>query len=70
VRRSFLDCGPRPDKRPGKAAALWIGRLLGPLLPRRIRPVPVDRVAAALLEAALAAPPGFHVVESEALQPP
>ena len=70
VRPSFLDGGPRPDKRPGEAAALWVGRLLGPLLPRRIRPVPVERVAAALLEAALAAPPGFHAVESEALHPP
>lgn len=70
VRPSFLDGGPRPDKRPGEAAALWVGRLLGPLLPRRIRPVTVDRVAAALLEAALAAPPGFHAVESETLHPP
>lgn len=70
VRPSFLDGGPRPDKRPGEAAALWIGRLLGPLLPRRIRPVPVERVAAVLLDAALAAPPGFHAVESEALHPP
>lgn len=70
VRPSFLDGGPRPDKRPGETAALWVGRVLGPLLPRRIRPVPVDRVAAALLHAALEARPGFHVVESEALHPP
>jgi uncharacterized protein YbjT (DUF2867 family) len=70
VRPSFLDGGPRPDKRPGEAAALWMGRLLGPLLPRRIRPVPVERVAAALLAAALTAPPGFHAVESHQLLTP
>lgn len=69
LRPSLLDGGPRPDSRPGEAAALAFSRLLRPLLPRRWRPVGTDRVARALLEAARRAEPGWHTVLSESLQP-
>ena len=67
IRPSLIDGGPRPDARPGEAAGLLFGRLFRPLIPRRYRPVPVERVARALLEAALTAAPGVTVIESEML---
>ena len=42
-------------------------RLLSPVLPARMRPVHVDRVARAVLDAALDARPGNHVRQSENL---
>ena len=39
-------------------------RLLDPVLPRDWRIVPPDRIAAALVEAAVAGAPGRHVVKS------
>lgn len=67
VRPSLLDGGPRPDKRRGEEIGLWISRLLGPLLPRRIRPVTTKAVASALLQTSLAATPGINIIESEML---
>ena len=42
-------------------------RLIAPLMPGRLRPVHVDRVAAALVDAAVSAVPGVHVRQSESL---
>lgn len=67
VRPSLLDGGPRPDSRPGEALGLVFARLLRPLLPRRVRAVSTERVARAMLQAALAAPAGVQVIESERL---
>ncbi len=39
----------------------------GPLVPKRYRPVPASAIAHALLEAALQAVPGEHIIESDAL---
>lgn len=66
VRPSLLG-GERAERRPGERIALAVTRLLRPLVPPRYRVVEPDRVAAALLEGAVAAPPGVHVVESDAL---
>jgi uncharacterized protein YbjT (DUF2867 family) len=68
VRPSLLEGGPRPDARPAEAVALLVARWLRPLIPRRYRAVSTGAVARALLEAALAARPGVHAIESEALQ--
>ena len=68
VRPSLLDGGPRPDSRPGEAIGLVFARLLRPLLPRRVRAVSTERVARAMLQAALAAPAGVQVIESDQLQ--
>jgi len=62
--RPGLIGGERDEARAGEGAAL---RVLGPVLPRRWRINPAPRIAAALLEAALAAAPGVHVVASEQL---
>jgi hypothetical protein len=40
---------------------------LQPVLPRRYRVVPADRIAHHLLQAAMVAAPGVHVLPSEAL---
>ena len=44
--------------RPGEVAGLWLSRALGPLIPRRYRPVAAARIASTLLEAALQGAPG------------
>jgi uncharacterized protein YbjT (DUF2867 family) len=65
--RPGLIGGEREEARAGEGAALRLLRVLGPVLPRRWRINPAPRIAAALLEAALAAAPGVHIVASEQL---
>lgn len=65
--RPGLIGGVRSHHRRAEAVALkWAG-VLAPLLPRRYHVVPAERIARALLDAALLAPPGRHVIESEDL---
>lgn len=66
VRPSVIG-GTRAESRPGEALAAGLLRALGRLLPRRYRVVPAERIAKALLEAALDAPAGLHLIESEAI---
>ena len=66
VRPGLLD-GDRQESRPAERAGIWVSRVLAPLLPRRYRVVPAERVAHHLLESALAAVPGVTVLPSEAL---
>ncbi|HRM00354.1 MAG TPA: NAD(P)H-binding protein [Acidovorax sp.] len=65
--RPSLIAADRAVVRPGEVAGLWVARALGPLIPRRYRPVPAGRIARALLEAAVQGLPGEQVVESERL---
>jgi uncharacterized protein YbjT (DUF2867 family) len=79
VRPSLIDA-QRTESRPGERVGLWVARLLGPLVPRRYRPVPAAAIAHTLLQAALAGaegtngkggksgtsgPAGERIVESE-----
>lgn len=64
LRPSLLDGGPRPDSRPGERFALALCRLLGPLVPRRLRPVSTVAVARVLLQMSLRPVPGVIAVES------
>lgn len=66
--RPGLIGGKRPELRRGESLAIMATRLLSPLLPRRYRLVPAERIAHHLVEAALAAAPGVTVLESEQLQ--
>ena len=59
--------GPRKPHRAWEARTIKVFHSLRPLLPRHYRVVPADKIAKALLEAAITAPPGTHVVESERL---
>ncbi|MGK5079847.1 NAD-dependent dehydratase [Janthinobacterium sp. HLX7-2] len=65
--RPGLIGGERETARAGEGAALRVLRVLGPVLPRRWRINPAPRIASALLEAAIAAVPGVHVVMPEQL---
>ena len=56
--------GKRAAFRPAERCALVLLGLIGPLVPRRYRICPAPRVAAALLESALRAAPGRHVIEA------
>ena len=56
---------------PARSGEAWAARLLGPLgwaVPGRVRPIPVQTVAAALLAAMLDGQPGLRVLESGAMQ--
>jgi uncharacterized protein YbjT (DUF2867 family) len=67
ARPSLLHGGPRRRPRPVESLALFFARPLAPILPRRLRPVAVSRVAQAMLDACLRAEPGVHIIESEGL---
>lgn len=57
--------GERDRRRPLEHASMKLLGAIGPLLPRRYRVVPAERVAATLLHRALEAEPGVRIVESE-----
>lgn len=59
--------GPRQPRRRGEETLLGLIQIVGPLLPRRWRVVTGSQVATALLDGALAATPGVHILESEDL---
>lgn len=65
--RPGLIGGARDEFRLGERIAGVALGALGPLVPRRWRINPAPRIAAALLSAAIDAPPGVHVVGSERL---
>jgi uncharacterized protein YbjT (DUF2867 family) len=65
--RPGLIGGRRQESRPLEQLAVTMSKLVQPLLPKRYRVVPADRIARHLLQAALAATPGVHVLPSEAL---
>lgn len=65
--RPSLIAAERDTVRPGEAAGLWVSRVLGPLIPRRYRPVAAVHIARALLEAALQGELGERIIESEHL---
>jgi uncharacterized protein YbjT (DUF2867 family) len=57
--------GERERRRLAEHAGMKLLGALAPVLPRRYRVVPAERVAATLLRRALAAEPGVRIVESE-----
>lgn len=61
--------GTRERTRPAEHVSMRALDLLGPLVPRRLRVVPAERIAHVLLDYALRAEAGHRVVLSEALQP-
>ena len=62
--RPGLIGGQREEFRPGERLALFALGVLGSALPRRWRQNPADRIAFKLIEAAVEAVPGTHVVSS------
>ena len=65
--RPGLIGGARSEPRPGEQAAARVLGALGPVLPRAWRINPAGRIAAALVEAALAPAPGVRVIGSAQL---
>lgn len=62
-----LIAGERAEPRTFERAATLVLTALGPLLPRRWRLCPAQNIARAMLDAALAARPGVHVIPAEAM---
>ena len=67
ILRPALIGGDRSEFRPGEFIAMRLLRLGQQVLPRRYRIVPHERIARALLEAAITAAPGERIIESEAI---
>ena len=67
VVRPSLIGGERAERRWGEALGLQLFKALGPVLPRRYRIVPAERIAARLLASTISARPGLQIVESEAI---
>ena len=65
--RPGLIGGEREQVRPAEQVGIKLSQWLRPLLPRRYRVVPAERIAFHLLQAALAARPGVQVIPSEAI---
>ena len=65
--RPGLIGGNRQEFRAGERLASFFLRLLGPALPRRWRINPAERIAAAMVGAAVTGASGVHIVASEAL---
>jgi len=65
--RPGLIGGMRDETRPAERIASLVLGVLHPILPRRLRINPVERIAQALIDAAIAARPGTHVVGSAEL---
>lgn len=65
--RPGLIGGQRDEFRAGERTMLTVLRLAGPVLPRRWRINPAATIAGAMLEAAIAARPGVHVIEADQL---
>jgi uncharacterized protein YbjT (DUF2867 family) len=65
--RPALIGGDRNEVRPAEFVAMRVLRLAEPLLPRRYRVVPHERIARVLLEAAVNTPRGDHIIESDAI---
>lgn len=65
--RPGLIGGERKQVRPAEQVGIKLSQWLRPLLPRRYRVVPAERIAFHLLQAALAARPGVQVLMSEQL---
>ena len=66
VRPSLIDAR-REQSRPGEWLGIVVARALKPLIPSRYRAVKPEAIARALLDGALVARPGEHVIESEQL---
>lgn len=65
--RPGLIGGHRLESRSGERSMVFALTLFGPMLPQRWRVNPAPKIAQALLDAALNAPPGVQVVTSDAL---
>jgi uncharacterized protein YbjT (DUF2867 family) len=62
--RPGLIGGKRDEFRPAERVASAALRLIGPALPRAWRINPAERIAAAMIEAAVAGRPGTHIIAS------
>jgi uncharacterized protein YbjT (DUF2867 family) len=65
--RPGLIGGKRNEARPAEQVASLVLRVLHPVLPRRLRINPARTIAQAMLEAAIVARPGRHIVASAEL---
>jgi uncharacterized protein YbjT (DUF2867 family) len=65
--RPGLIGGNRAEYRAGERIAAAVLGVLGPLLPRRYRISPAERIAEALIDAAIDGAPGIHIIEAERL---
>lgn len=63
--RPGLIGGTRQERRPAEQLAVHAARRFERILPRRLQVNPAEYIATTLLQAALAAHPGTHIIESD-----
>lgn len=66
--RPSLIAGQRQEHRAAEGAALMLLRWLAPVLPKQFHSNPADRIAAALLDAVIAAKSGVTVIDSRQMR--
>jgi uncharacterized protein YbjT (DUF2867 family) len=66
--RPSLIGGERSETRRAERAALAVVRLLAPVLPKKFHLNPAERIAAAALDAVIAAKPGCHFIYAEQMR--
>jgi uncharacterized protein YbjT (DUF2867 family) len=66
--RPSLIGGERSETRRAERAALAVVRLLAPVLPKKFHLNPAERIAAAALDAVIAAKPGYHFIYAEQMR--
>ena len=65
--RPSLIGGERNEARAAEKAALTLASILSPVLPRKFRINPAERIAASLVNAAITARPGRHWIKSDSM---
>lgn len=63
--RPSLLLGERAEARPGERAGIVVAKLLRPVLPARVRGIPAEVVARAMVKHAASSPTGWHVHPSD-----
>ncbi|WP_028602225.1 NAD-dependent dehydratase [Ottowia thiooxydans] len=65
--RAGLIGGARTESRPMERVAISVLGALGPVLPRRLRVCPPQNIARVMIESAIQARPGVHIIPSTAM---
>ena len=67
ILRPSIIAGKRDDSRYAEGVALWLSRMLAPILPKKFHMNPATKIGAVLVESVVAGEPGCHYRYAESL---
>jgi uncharacterized protein YbjT (DUF2867 family) len=67
ILRPSIIAGKRDDSRFAEGVALWLSRMLAPILPKKFHMNPATKIGAVLVESVVAGEPGCHYRYAESL---